>query len=152
MWIAVELALHHYDIDELEPGMWFMNHLYPGHEDRELVEVWELSEEATINDKEILFMESGFPVQPFLVDEEGSVIVTPDEIGWWDAGDIAEELIPFGINEVNFILREFDGLLEMFVDEDALEEGFIEPILENDLVILRFLTDDDGEQEQLLNI
>lgn len=152
MWIAVELVFRHYQPQELEAGMLFMNTLYPGHEDKEQIEVWELKEED-LNDQltpEIVFMENGYPVIPYLIDDEDKAIVTSDEIGWFDPGFVSETLIKFGINEMNFIMREFDGILEMFVDEDGLEEGEIIPIFEDDLVILRFLTDDEGVEQLYL--
>jgi len=152
MWIAVELVFRHYQPQKLEAGMLFMNTLYPGHEDKEQIEVWELKEENLYDQltPEIVFMENGYPVKPYLIDDEDRAIVTPDEIGWFDPGSVSETLIKFGINEMNFIMQEFDGILEMFVDEDALEKGEIIPIFEDDLVILRFLTDDEDAEELYL--
>jgi hypothetical protein len=152
MWIAVELVFRHYQPQELEAGMLFMNTLYPGHEDKEQIEVWELKEENLYDQltPEIVFMENGYPVMPYLIDDEDRAIVTPDEIGWFDPGSVSETLIKFGINEMNFIMQEFDGILEMFVDEDGLEEGEIIPIFEDDLVILRFLTDDEDAEQLYL--
>jgi hypothetical protein len=46
---------------------------------------------------------------------------------------------------MNFIMREFDGLLEVFVDEDEYEQGVIYPVLDEGKVILKFL--DDNEEE-----
>jgi len=65
----------------------------------------------------------------------------------FDPGDISDNLIDFGVKEMNFIMQEFDGLLEVFVDEDKYEEGVTLPILDDGQVIMKFLDDN----EQVLN-
>jgi len=149
MFVAVELHFRHYDPEELRAGMLFMNHLYPGNEGREHIEIFELTQES-IHEQvtpELMFMENGFPVYPYLLDLEGAVVATPEEIGLFDPGDISDNLIDFGVKEMNFIMQEFDGLLEVFVDEDKYEEGVTLPILDDGQVIMKFLDDN----EQVLN-
>lgn len=143
MWIAVQLAYNHYSPDEIEEGMLFMNHIQPNTE-KEIIEVWEIDKETLkLLEKDDIIKLYGYPVLPYLIDEYEKVVAAPEELGWWDAGDVTEELIKFSIKELNFIMREFDGLLELLVDEDELEQGYIEPILEEDLVIMRFLTEEE---------
>lgn len=146
MFVAVELHFRHYDTEELKEGMLFMNHLYPGSE-REHVEIFKLRKEAIheLITPEIIFMENGFPVYPYLLDSDGKVVATPEEIGLFDPGEASVNLIDFDVKEMNFIMREFDGLLEVFVDEDEYEQGVIEPVLDEGKVILKFL--DDNEEE-----
>jgi hypothetical protein len=143
MWIAVQLAYHHHSPETIKEGMLFMNHIKPNTE-KEIIEVWEIDKKIIelleYNDIIKLY---GYPVLPYLIDEDQNVVTIPDEIGWWDAGDVTDELINITIQELNFIMREFDGLLELLVDEDELEQGYIEPILENELVIMRFLKEED---------
>jgi hypothetical protein len=149
MFVAVELHFRHYDPEELRAGMLFMNHLYPGNEGREHIEIFELTQES-IHEQvtpELMFMENGFPVYPYLLDLEGAVVATPEEIGLFDPGDISDNLIDFGVKEMNFIMQEFDGLLEVFVDEDKYEEGITLPVLDDGQVIMKFLDDN----EQVLN-
>lgn len=150
MFVAVELHFRHYDAEELKAGMLFMNHLYPGSEEREHIEVFELTEESIHEQvtSEIMYMENGFPVYPYLLDLDGSVVSTPEEIGLFDPGDVSVNLIKFGVKEMNFIMREFDGLLEVFVDEDEYEQGLTVPILDDGKVIMKFL--DDNEEELYL--
>jgi len=146
MFVAGELHFRHYDTKELKPGMLFMNHLYPGSE-REHIEIFELKKES-IHDQvtpELMFMENGFPVKPYILNDMGFVIATPEEIGLFDPGDRSETLIGFTTKEMNFIMREFDGLLEIFIDENEYEEGMTVPILEDGQVILKFLDDNDDE-------
>ena len=147
MFVAVELHFRHYDTEELRAGMLFMNHLYPGNEGREHIEIFELTKES-IHEQitpEIMYMENGFPVYPYLLDSDGKVVATPEEIGLFDPGEVSVNLIDFDVKEMNFIMREFDGLLEVFVDEDEYEQGVIEPVLDEGKVILKFL--DDNEEE-----
>jgi hypothetical protein len=147
MWTAVELVFKHYEPDELEIGMLFINTLYPGNPSKEKLEVWELKEEDEELTPELMFIKNGFPVKPYLIDEDDNIIATPDEIGWFDAGSKYLSFIPFGIKEMNFIFEEFDGLLEILIDEYSLEEEEkIEAITEDNKVILRFLTDNYDEQ------
>ena len=63
----------------------------------------------------------------------------------FDPGEASVNLIDFDVKEMNFIMREFDALLEVFVDEDMYEQGVIEPVLDEGKVILKFL--DDNEEE-----
>lgn len=147
MFVAVELHFRHYDAEELRAGMLFMNHLYPGNEGREHIEIFELTKESMHEQitPEIMYMENGFPVYPYLLDLEGKVVSTPEEIGLFDPGDVSDSLIEFGVKEMNFIMQEFDGLLEVFVDEDEYEQGLTVPILDDGKVIIKFL--DDNEEE-----
>jgi len=146
MFVAVELHFRHYDTEELKEGMLFMNHLYLG-SDREHIEIFKLEKEAIheLITPEIMFMENGFPVYPYLLDSDGNVVATPEEIGLFDPGEVSVNLIEFGVKEMNFIMREFDGLLEVFVDEDEYEQGYIVPVLDDNQVILKFL--DDNEED-----
>ena len=138
MWEVIELQFSHYTSDKLEEDMLFMNHLYPGNEEKEHIELFKLNEEDLNEPAEEIFNKFGFPVEPFLFDED--ILVDTDQIGWFDAGDKAEELIPFGINEINFILREFNGFLEILLDEETLQ-----PVIEDDWVILRFITEEEDD-------
>jgi len=152
MWIACELVFRHYNPKKLEEGMLFMNELNPGNEAKEQVEVWALKAES-IHDQvsyDMMVFECGFPVQPWLITDDGRIAAIPDEIGWFDPGKRSEELIPFTITEMNFIMQEFDGLLEIFVNEDELERGIVDPVYEDNFVILRFLTDDEDAEELYL--
>ncbi len=146
MFVAVELHFRHYDAEELKAGMLFMNHLYPGSEEREHIEIFELTKES-IHEQvtpEIMYMENGFPVYPYLLDSDGRVVATPEEIGMFliiNEYEDEEAYVDFGVTEMNFIMREFDGLLEVFVDEDEYEQGYIIPVLDDGQVIMKFLED-----------
>jgi len=148
MWIAVQLAYHHYAPEELQVGMMFMNHLNMGTE-KELIELFRLDKnQLTFIDQNDLIDNHGYPVRPFIIDEDGKILITPEEIGWFDPGGTSTKLIPLDLEEFNFIMREFDGILEMFVDGEQLEKGQIEPVTSKhnesgeDWAMFRFLQDD----------
>jgi len=153
MWIECELVFRHYQPEKIEAGMLFLNDLYPNNPDKQISEVWEITEQHLDNDisDEFLIYENGYPVQPFIIQREANLIITPEEIGWWDAGEITQELISIGLKEYNFILREFEGWLEILIDEEILDtNGIMQPVFEDGLVLLRFEQenyDDDDEEE-----
>jgi len=148
MWIAVQLAYHHYSPDDIKNDTLFMNRINYS-TDKEIIELWTLDDDMlSLLEYDNIIENYGYPVLPYLIDENNKIIAEPDQLGWWDAGDITDELIPFGIKEMNFIMQEFDGLLEIFVDEELLEKNEIEPIFEEGLVIMRFLTEDE-EHDQI---
>ena len=152
MWIATELHFRHYDADELNEEMIFMNHLYPGSEEKEHLELFSLSSSGfniAEHSTEIVYMNNGFPVYPYLIDEDGKVVATPDEIGWFDHPKHETELQDFTVKEMNIVMRDFDGLIEILVDDDELEKGRILPIYEENLVILRGLLDDEDEDIEI---
>ena len=90
----------------------------------------------------------GNPVQPYILDDNGKIIATPDEIGQFDHPRYEDEYQPFTPKEMNIIMQDFDGLCEILIDPDELEEdNFIQPIYVDEKVILRGLTPDEEEQE-----
>lgn len=153
MFIEAEIQLRHYNPTKLEPGMLFINHINPGHPDKEHVQLWEITEDYFYNqlDDKVLIEENGFPVKPFIISDK--IIITPEELGTFVIfnDDDTEDYTDFSITEINFILREFDGWCEVLVDEDSYFNKLAEPIYdENDKVIIKFIDEEeyiDDEEE-----
>tara|TARA_R110000803_G_scaffold41829_2_gene89857 strand:+ start:577 stop:1044 length:468 start_codon:yes stop_codon:yes gene_type:complete len=154
MFIQAQIQFRHYNPTKLEVGMLFLDHIHPGHPDKERVEVWRITENhfhETITD-EILIEENGFPVQCFIIAE--GLIITPDEIGTFvliNEEEDEEAYIEFDVTEMNFILQEFDGWLDILVDEDTLDDILIEPIYDeenNNKVILKFTDEEEDIDEE----
>ena len=149
MFIEAELQFRHYNPKKLEPGMLFINHINPGHPDKEHVQVWEITEDYFYDElpDERLIEENGYPVRPFIIND--AIIVTPEEIGTFviiNEEEDEETYIEFGVTEMNFILREFDGLLDVLIDEDTLDDRLVEPIYDEDndnKVILKFIDEEE---------
>ena len=75
-------------------------------------------------------------------DDDGSVIATHDEIGWWDEGEDTDELRDITLDDINYILREEQGFLSIDIDD---EEEDLVPLFIEDKVVLSFLQEDDDD-------
>lgn len=153
MFIEAEIQLRHYNPTKLEPGMLFINHINPGHPDKEHVQLWEITEDYFHNelDNKVLIEENGFPVRPFIISD--NIIITPEELGTFVIfnDDDTEDYTHFSITEINFILREFDGWCEVLVDEDSYysDDMLIEPIYDEDnKVIIKFIDEEEYIDEE----
>lgn len=140
MYYPAELVYKNYMPEKLEPGMLFMNILHIG-TTKETVELWTL--ERLPYNKDKFLSENGAPVELFIIDYDGTILATPEEIGWFDLGDNYDTLTNISLKELNIILNEDDGMLEIEIEED--EEENISPIKQEDKVVLRFLTYEENE-------
>ena len=146
MFYPAELAYRNYMPDELESGMLFMKILHQGTV-KESVEVWTL--DRVPQDKDRFLSENGAPIELYVMDEDGEVLAEPEEIAWFDLGEAFMTLTDISLKEINIILNEYDGLLEIEISDEDYEEGFISPSYQMDKVTLRFLTDYDEDEEDL---
>jgi len=146
MYYPAELVYKNYMPDELESGMLFMKILHPGTV-KELIELWTL--DRVPQDKDRFLSENGAPIQLFIIDEEGEVLAEPEEIAWFDLGEAFMTLTDISLKELNIILNEYDGLVEMEIDDEDYEEGYVSPTLQMNKVTLRFLTDYDEDEDDL---
>jgi len=142
MWYPAEISFASYLPDELQEGMLFINRISVGVIEPyfELFELEELPE-----DPDVFMAKHGAPVELVIIDEENNVLATHDEIGWWDEGDDSDEYRDVTLDDINYLLREFEGSVDIEYDED---EGivFIE-----DRVILSLASDEeieDWEEEE----
>ena len=142
MWYPAEFAFNSYLPDELQEGMLFTNRISVGVIDPyiELFELEEIPEDA-----DAFMAKHGAPVELVIIDEENNVLATHDEIGWWDEGEDSDEYRDVTLDDINYLLREFEGYVDIEYDED---EGvvFIE-----DRVILSLASDEeieDWEEEE----
>ena len=112
---TVELVLKNYLPLELEEGMLFINRISVGVIEP-YIELWEL--DYIPEDMDEFISKHGAPTELFLVDEEGEVVATMDEIGWMDDGEHTDELRDVTLKDINIILRDYDGYVDIEVDED----------------------------------
>ena len=139
MWYAAEIVLKSYLPLELEEGMLFVNKISVGIMDP-YIELWELDDDIP-EDIDLFMSTNGAPVNLFIVDEDGDIIANPEEIGLWDIGEESDELYEISLEEINFLLREFDGAVEIQLDEE--DEEFYVPIYYDKQVVLRVPTYDE---------
>ena len=115
MWYLAEFAIESYLPDELEVGMLFTNRISVGVIDP-YIELFEL--EDIPEDPDAFMAKNGAPVKIIIVDDEANVIATHDEIGWWDDGDDTDEYREVTLDDINYLLRELDGYIDIEVDEN----------------------------------
>ena len=147
MHFTVELVLKSYMPKQLEPGMWFITKLNPGTR-KEYSEVWAL-DKFPLEPMEEFIAKNGAPVEPYLIYDE-QVVAEPHEIGWWDDGPDFDELRDVELKDINFLLEEFDGYVDVEIDEwDFAHEEEVNPILYADKVTITVpgMYDEDEEDE-----
>ena len=111
---TVELVLKSYMPKHLEIGMWFITKINPGTL-KEYTEIWTLNAHPHETLEEFI-VKNGAPVEPYLIYDE-QVIAEPHEIGWWDEGEHVDELRDIELSDINFILTEWDGYVDIEIDE-----------------------------------
>jgi hypothetical protein len=134
MWYPAEIVLKSYLPPELEVGMLFTNRISVGVIEP-FVELFELEELP--EDPDAFMSRHGVPVELAIVDESGNLLASHDEIGWWDEGEDTDELRDITLDDINYLLREFDGYIDIDGDED---EGVT---LIEDKVVLSLVPDEE---------
>jgi hypothetical protein len=138
MWYPAEISLSSYLPDKLQEGMLFINRISVGVIEPyiELFELEEIPEDA-----DEFMAKHGAPVELVIIDENNNVLARHNEIGWWDEGEDTDEYRDVTLDDINYILRELDGYVDIEYDED---EGvvFIE-----DRVVLSLVPDEELEEE-----
>jgi hypothetical protein len=118
----------------LEKGMLFVEASEEG------IQLFEL--DSIPRDEEKFIVDNGAPMELFIVDGD-DVIVKHKEIGFIDEGEDSENLYPISIEEINYILNECDGWLELEIIEDFFDEDEqIVPNFVEEKVVIRILTEE----------
>jgi hypothetical protein len=122
----------------LELGMLFVDATEEG------TRLWEL--DKIPQDEEKFMVENGAPMEVYIIDNDDSVIAEPHEIGWFDEGDETDELREITLDDINYILNEFDGWVEIEIIEDFFDEDEqVIPNMYEQKVVVRLLTDEEEE-------
>jgi hypothetical protein len=71
---------------------------------------------------EQFLQENGAPYELSLVDEDGNVVATHEQIGWWDEGPNSDEYRDITLKDINNIINTYDGEVNVltFHDEDRI--------------------------------
>jgi hypothetical protein len=115
MWYPAEISLSSYLPPELEVGMLFINRISVGVVDP-YIELFELEEVP--EDADVFMAKHGAPVELVIIDEDGDLLASHDEIGWWDEGEDSDEYREVTLDDINYILRELDGYIDIEIEED----------------------------------
>lgn len=135
MWISAEIALKSYLPLELEEGMLFINRIFIGVVEP-YIELFELEEVP--EDMDEFMTNFGTPVELLIISEDGKLIATHDEIGWWDEGYDTDELRDITLDDINFLLRELDGYVDIEIDDDTED-----PVIYEGKIVLGLDQEDD---------
>jgi len=142
MYIDAELVLKSYKPLELEEGMFFVNKIAR----TDAIELFILNELP--DDEEKFVVTHGYPIELYIIQHElinnietPILLATPEEIGWWDK-EGSDEFTEITIEEINNIISQFTGLLEIYIDDETDA-----PLLIENKVVLKYLTDDEEEWE-----
>jgi hypothetical protein len=141
MWYPAEISLSSYLPKELEEGMLFINRISVGVIEP-YIELFELEEVP--EDMDEFMSKNGAPVELVIIDDEGGLLASHDEIGWWDDGDDSDEYRNITLDDINYLLRELDGYVDIQVDEYGV-------VLVEDTVILSLASEDDEDWDVTLN-
>lgn len=120
MWMSAEIVLRSYLPPELEVGMLFTNRISVGVMEP-YIELFELEEIP--EDPDAFMAKNGAPVDLGIIDSDGRPVAIDHEIGWWDDGDDVDEYREVTLDDINYILRELDGYVDIEYDEN--EDDFV---------------------------
>jgi len=150
MYYPGELVVKNYKPLHLEKGMMFIRMHRAGTEN-EYLEVYQLDRSfMNMDDEEDYINNNGYPIELYILDTDESILATPEQIGWWDEGEDSDELRDITIKDINYIIQECDGILEIDVDDDEYEYGIIDSTIAEDKVILRLFSDNDDDDEEFI--
>ena len=138
MWYPAEISLSSYLPPELEVGMLFINRISVGVVEP-YIELFELEEVP--EDADVFMAKHGAPVELVIIDEDGDLLATHDQIGWWDEDVDSDEYREITLDDINYLLREFDGCVDIDIDDE--DESIV---LIEDKVVLSFMLDEDLEE------
>lgn len=129
-----ELVLRSYMPKKLEKGMLFLS--VTEHETK----LWKLK---TIPfDKDKFLVEHGAPMEICIIDEDENILAEPHEIGWFDEGEHTDELRPISLEDINTIINEYEGWLNIEIYESFYDYKIstIIPNFVEQKVVIKFLT------------
>jgi hypothetical protein len=142
MWVPAEISLSSYLPSELEVGMLFVNRISVGVIEP-YIELFELEEIP--EDPDAFMAKNGAPVEILIINDEGDILASQDEIGFWDDGDDTDEYRDVTLDDINYLLRELDGYVDIEFDEYGVF------IIEDRVVLSLAPEEDDEDWDETLN-
>lgn len=153
MFIKAKLVFDSYIPDKLEKGVWFRQRIkdviYGNVYEYDRLFTMDSALPLSSEDLDSFIQMHGPPVMPVIVsitanpDDKAAVIAQPHQIGWWDDGPGTDELRDIELKDINLILSDYNGELEIEVEDQAFEDGIVVPVLYMDKVTLTLLWDED---------
>ena len=164
MFIEARLIFQSYMPRRLEKGMLFLRKtsMRKLKTNIEYYQVFELKDIPRDIDSYVAI--NGWPVHPHIYsitlnpDDHAVVLATTELIGWWDDEPDAEYeedeeglLRDIEVKDFNYVLENYDGNIDIQVDEQEFKNGIVKPIIYMEKVTLSIPmikdnTDDDDEE------
>jgi hypothetical protein len=139
MYYPALLILNNHVPLQLEESTLFKTVFFPN-TDKEFTELWTIHKDNLHWNNQRLdqvFASNGYPVELMIIDEDGETLATHDQIGWWDEGEHTDDLRDITITDINRILKEHQGNIEIEISSNAYLINQIVPTLPEGKVILR---------------
>ena len=149
MYIKAKLVFDSYLPDILKPGMWFKQTITDVIYGKRYTYDRLFLLGHTPVDSEAYIVVNGCPVMPVIVsftanpDDKAVTLAYPHQVGWFDDGPGTDELRDIELKDINLILSDYDGELDIEIEDEAFEDGLAIPILYMDKVTLRLVWDED---------
>jgi len=140
MYYPALLILNNYVPLQVEEGMIFKSVMFPN-TDKEFTILW-VKKGIPVSDLDKFFSQHGYPVNPMVIDEDGETLAHPEQIGWWDEGDHTDDLRDITVIDMNRILKEHQGKIEIDISNEAYQINQIIPGIAEGKVILRIPIDE----------
>lgn len=153
-WLEAHLAFRSYMPLRLEKGQRFLIKRETGiFSYPEIIELKQVPQ----NEEEFI-RDNGMPVNICIVDpgdpnvDEEWTLVRPEEVGWIDEGSHVDTLCDIELKHINLILKDYDGLVYVEVEEieDEGQEIFYpyKTVLLEDKCIIRYIDDELYEEDE----
>ena len=141
MFIEAKLVPKSYRPLKLEKGMFFVTIK------NETIHVHELN--FIPKDIDLYVELNGWPIELYIVYEgnpnlnEFEILASPNQIGWFDAGNDADEISDITVKQINTIFSDYDGYLAIEMDQYKEELTFYD-----NKVTIRYVDQQDDDDAQ----
>lgn len=144
MFIEAKLVPKSYRPLKLEKGMFFVTIK------NETIHVHELN--FIPKDVDLYVELNGWPIELYIVYEgnpnlnEFEILASPNQIGWFDAGNDADEISDITVKQINTIFSDYEGYLA--IEMDYNDDG---PTLYDNKVTIRTLDQQEDYDDESIN-
>jgi hypothetical protein len=141
MWYPAELVIKNYQPEQLEKGMLFLNILNTSTY-KENYEVFSL--DKVPRDEEAFIALNGFPIEFLILINGDEDLIKHEQIGWFDFGEKLDYLSEISLKEINIILNQFEGWLDIEIEDESYEDyDLIVPVFKENKAVLRFYEEEE---------
>ncbi len=161
MFITAKLVFESYIPDQIDKGMWFKQTITQNIYGRQYTHdrVFQMNSVGNLSSEDFdsFIQMHGYPVRPKIVsitanpDDVAHILATEHQIGWWDEDPNSDEMRDIELKDINMILEDYDGEVEIEIDDSYItsleDDEIIVPILYMDKVTLSYPGAHDEEYD-----